>query len=91
MLKLPSGPGEPKDAADTDHPTRKPTEYVQWIVETFSKPKEWVIDPFLGSGQTLIVCEASGRKCIGGELSAKFCSQIVARWESMTNAKAVKA
>ena len=79
------------EAADTDHPTRKPTEYVQWIVETFSKPKEWVIDPFLGSGQTLIVCEASGRKCIGGELSAKFCSQIVARWESMTNAKAVKA
>jgi ParB family transcriptional regulator, chromosome partitioning protein len=79
------------EAADTDHPTRKPTEYVQWIVETFSKPKDWVIDPFLGSGQTLMVCEASGRRCIGGELDPKFCSEIVARWEAMTKAEALKA
>jgi ParB family chromosome partitioning protein len=79
------------EAADTDHPTRKPTEYVQWIVETFSKPKEWVIDPFLGSGQTLMVCEAAGRRCIGGELDPKFCSEIVARWEAMTKREAVKA
>lgn len=79
------------EAEDTEHPTRKPTEYVQWIVETFSKPKEWVIDPFLGSGQTLMVCEASGRRCIGGELDTKFCSEIVARWESMTKSAALKA
>lgn len=79
------------EAEDTEHPTRKPTEYVQWIVETFSKPKEWVIDPFLGSGQTLMVCEASGRRCIGGELDPKFCSEIVARWEAMTKAQALKA
>lgn len=79
------------EADNTDHPTRKPTEYVQWIVETFSKPKEWVIDPFLGSGQTLMVCEASGRRCIGGELNPKFCSEIVARWETMSKSKAMKA
>lgn len=79
------------EAEDTEHPTRKPTEYVHWIVETFSKPKEWVIDPFLGSGQTLMVCEASGRRCIGGELDPKFCSEIVARWEAMTKAEALKA
>jgi ParB family chromosome partitioning protein len=78
------------EADDTDHPTRKPTEYIQWIVETFSKPSEWVIDPFLGSGQTLMVCEASGRRCVGGELDPKFCSAIVARWESMSNLKAEK-
>ena len=78
------------EAEDTDHPTRKPTEYVQWIVETFSKPNEWVVDPFLGSGQTLMVCEASGRRCIGGELDPKFCSEIVARGEAMTNLEAIK-
>lgn len=78
------------ESQDTDHPTRKPTEYVQWIVETFSRPKQWVIDPFLGSGQTLIVCEASGRRCVGGELDPGFCSAIVARWESMTSRKAEK-
>lgn len=79
------------EAEDTDHPTRKPTEFVQWVVETFSKPKQWVIDPFLGSGQTLVVCEASDRRCIGGELDPKFCSEIVARWEAMTKAEALKA
>jgi ParB family chromosome partitioning protein len=79
------------EASDTDHPTRKPTEYVQWIVETFSKPKQLVIDPFLGSGQTLMVCEAQGRRCIGGELDPKFCSEIVSRWEAMTKGEAVKA
>ncbi len=79
------------EAADTDHPTRKPTEYVQWVVDTFSKPKQIVIDPFLGSGQTLMVCEAQGRRCIGGELDARFCSEIVARWEAMAKSKAVKA
>jgi ParB family chromosome partitioning protein len=79
------------EAADTDHPTRKPTEYVQWIVETFSKPKQIVIDPFLGSGQTLMVCEASGRRCIGGELDPRFCSAIVSRWESMSSRTAEKA
>ena len=79
------------EAEDTEHPTRKPTEYVQWVVETFSNPKECVIDPFLGSGQTLVVCEASGRKCVGGEIDPKFCSEIVSRWEAMTKAKAVKA
>jgi ParB family chromosome partitioning protein len=78
------------ESDDTDHPTRKPTEYVQWIVDTFSKPKEWVIDPFLGSGQTLMVCEASGRRCVGGELDPKFCSQIVGRWEAMSKEKAEK-
>ena len=50
-----------------------------------------MIDPFLGSGQTLLVCEASGRRCIGGELDPKFCSEIVSRWEAMAKAKAVKA
>jgi ParB family chromosome partitioning protein len=78
------------EAADTDHPTRKPTEYVQWIVETFSKPKQLVIDPFLGSGQTLMVCEAQGRRCIGGELDPKFCSEIVARWEAISKGTAQK-
>ena len=79
------------EAEATDHPTRKPTEYMQWIVETFSKPKQVVIDPFLGSGQTLMVCEESGRRCIGGELDPKFCSEIVCRWESLTKKTAVKA
>lgn len=79
------------EAEDTEHPTRKPTEFVQWVVDTFSKPKQWVVDPFLGSGQTLMVCEASGRKCIGGELDPRFCSQIVGRWEALSKQTARRA
>lgn len=79
------------ESQDTDHPTRKPTKYVQWVVETFTKSGQLVIDPFLGSGQTLMVCEASGRRCVGGELDPKFCSQIVSRWESLTKQTGRKA
>lgn len=78
------------ESDETDHPTRKPAEFVHWIVDTFTKPGEFVVDPFLGSGQTLVVCEASGRKCVGGELDPKFCSWIVSRWETMTGRKAEK-
>jgi len=79
-----------EETPDTDHPTRKPASYIRWIIETFSEEGDTVIDPFLGSGQTLVVSEAMGRKCIGGELSPKFCSSIIARWEAMTGRKASK-
>ena len=78
------------DSDDTEHPTRKPLEFVQWIVDTFSGIGQLVIDPFLGSGQTLMVCEASERRCIGGEIDTRFCSEIIARWESISGEDAVK-
>ena len=39
-----------------------------------------VLDPFLGSGSTLIACEETGRICYGVELDEKFCDVIVKRY-----------
>ncbi len=76
------------ETTDTTHTTRKPTAYMQWVMKSFTDKDDLVIDPFLGSGQTLIVAEAMGRRCIGGELDPKFCGKIISRWEQQTKQKA---
>ena len=50
-----------------------------------------VLDPFMGSGSTLIACERTGRISAGIELDPRYCDVIVARWEAFTELKAEKA
>jgi DNA modification methylase len=47
-----------------------------------------VLDPFLGSGTTLIAAEQLGRTCYGMELSPQYCDVIVERWQNLTGEKA---
>ena len=47
-----------------------------------------ILDPFLGSGSTLIAAEKTNRKCYGMELDPKYCDVIVKRWEDFTGKKA---
>jgi DNA modification methylase len=49
-----------------------------------------LLDPFLGSGTTLIAAEQLGRKCYGMEISPQYCDVIVKRWEALTGRKAVR-
>jgi site-specific DNA-methyltransferase (adenine-specific) len=48
-----------------------------------------IIDPFLGSGSTLIACEKTGRVCAGIELDPKFADVIVQRWVDYTGIEEV--
>lgn len=66
------------------HKGRKPINLMKHIVEMFTKQDETVIDPFLGTGTTLIACELTGRVCIGAELSVEYCESIIKRWERLT-------
>jgi hypothetical protein len=75
---------------ETTHTTRKPSEFMAYVIETFSDKADTVVDPFLGSGQTLLTCEKMGRRCFGGEIDPKFCENIIARWEAMTGREARK-
>lgn len=47
-----------------------------------------VLDPFCGSGSTLIACEKTNRKCYGMEIDPHYCDVIIKRWEEFTGNKA---
>jgi DNA modification methylase len=68
------------------HATPKPVQMIERIIKSSSQKK--VIDPFLGSGSTLIACEKTNRKCYGMEIDAHYCDVIVKRWEDYTGKKA---
>lgn len=67
-------------------PVALPAEYIQAV----TKENEIVIEPFCGSGTTLIACEQLGRKCYAMELEPKYVAVIIDRWEQLTGGKAVK-
>ena len=66
------------------HPTMKPVALFAKAVENSTKSGETVLDPFLGSGTTLIACEQLGRTCYGMEISPQYCQVIIDRWEKFT-------
>lgn len=71
-----------------EHPTMKPVELVRQMVENSSRPSEIVYDPFLGSGTTILACEALGRACYGCEISPEYADVVIARWEQATGKSA---
>ena len=72
------------------HPTMKPVELVGRLMANSSKPGWAVLDPFLGSGTTLIAAEQLGRICYGTELDPHNCDIILKRWEDLTGQEAVR-
>jgi hypothetical protein len=69
------------------HPNQKPVGLFRRIFVDF--PFSTCLDPFLGSGSTLVACELSDRKCYGLELSPAYCDVIVTRWQNLTGKQAV--
>jgi len=77
------------DANETrGHRGQKPLTMLVWLLEKFSEPADWVVDPFLGSGTTLLAAERTGRRCIGAEKDPAYCQQIIAAWQEVTGMKA---
>jgi DNA modification methylase len=60
------------------------------ILEEFTAEGAVILDPFLGSGTTLIACEQAGRACYGVEFEPGYCDIIIERWERLTGREAVK-
>ncbi|WHZ12182.1 MAG: Adenine-specific methyltransferase [Burkholderiaceae bacterium] len=73
------------------HPTMKPVELVERALRNSSRPGNVVLDPFGGSGTTLIAAEKSGRIARLIELDPKYADVIVRRWEDYTGKKAAPA
>ena len=69
-----------KPKKNGDHPTMKPVPLVAYPIKNSSMSNCIVLDPFGGSGSTLIACEQTNRVCHTIELDEKFCDVIVKRF-----------
>jgi len=75
-----------RDATNDLHPTQKPVALAANALKNHTAAS--VLDPFLGSGTTLIAAAQLGRRCFGLEISPAYCDVIVKRWENLTGKKA---
>ena len=81
---------EERPASSPEHPTIKPLPLCERAIENSSQPNDVVIDPFLGSGTTLIAAERTGRRCFGMEIDPSYCGLVLQRWEAFSGQTATK-
>jgi DNA modification methylase len=74
--------------ANREHPAMKPVELVERAIRNSSKSRDTILDPFAGSGTTVIACEKTGRHARVIELDPRYCNVVVRRWEAFTGRKA---
>jgi len=80
--------------ADDDfsvHPTVKPIRMVMDALLDVTETGDLVLDPFLGSGTTLLAAERTRRRCVGVEIEPAYVDLAIRRWQEMTGGKAVHA
>lgn len=73
------------------HATPKPVEMMQRIMRSSLPRGGLCLEPFAGSGSTLIGAEQTGRRCYTMELQPKYCDVTVKRWQTLTGREAVHA
>jgi DNA modification methylase len=74
----------PRPNANTHHPTTKPTALIRPMVVASSQANEVVVEPFSGSGATLMATVATGRTFRGTELDGGYTDVACARWQAAT-------
>ena len=77
-----------KPVSNDLHPTMKPVELVERAIRNSSKSRDTLLDPFGGSGSTLIACEKAGRQARLIELEPKYCDVIVRRYQEFSGKEA---
>lgn len=70
------------------HPTVKPVQMIADAIKDVSKRGDIVLDPFGGSGSTLIAAHKTGRRGFLGEIDPIYCDRIIARWEAFAHDEA---
>jgi DNA modification methylase len=78
-----------KPARNDLHPTMKPVALVERAIRNSSKQRDTVLDPFGGSGTTMIAAERTGRRAVLLELDPAYADVIVRRWQEATGGTAV--
>lgn len=73
------------------HPTVKPTALVADAIQDVSNRGDLVLDPFLGSGTTVLAAEKTGRRARGIEYEPRYVDCAIRRWQDMTGRQAMLA
>lgn len=81
---------ENKPQRSDDHPTMKPVALFGAQITNSSRDGDIVLDPFGGSGTTMVACEQLGRRAYMMELDPHYCDVILSRWEKLSGRQAVK-
>jgi DNA modification methylase len=75
----------PRPKASPDHPTSKPVQLVEAMIRNSTRTGEIVLDPYVGSGSTLIAAERLGRRCFGLDIDSRYVDVALRRWEAFTS------
>lgn len=73
------------------HPTVKPIRMVMDALLDVTSPGDLVLDPFLGSGTTLLAAERTRRRFVGAEIEPHYVDLVIRRWQEMTGGQAIHA
>lgn len=73
------------------HPTVKPIRMVMDALLDVTSPGDLFLDPFLGSGTTLLAAERTRRRCVGVEIEPRYVDLAIRRWQEMTGGQAIHA
>lgn len=79
-----------RPARSEEHPTMKPVALLSYLMMNSSQAGDVVLDPFSGSGSTLIACVQTGRVGRLMEIDARYCDVIVRRWEAFSGERATR-
>jgi DNA modification methylase len=71
-----------------EHPTPKPVPLLEELIRASAPSRGLILDPFAGSGPTLIAAERTGRTCLAVEIERRYCDIALARWEALTGQQA---
>ena len=82
---------EDKPARNEEHPTMKPVKLFQRLIKNSSKEDDAVLDPFGGSGTTIIACEKLNRTAYVNEIDPHYCDVIRKRWTKWAEENGVDA
>ena len=75
---------EDRPMRSIEHPTMKPVPLFARLIRNSSRPGDVVLDPFAGSGTTVVACERMGRRARVLELDPHYADVILRRWEDET-------
>jgi DNA modification methylase len=80
----------PEADLTSQHPTPKPVTMIADAILDVTKPRDLVLDVFLGSGSTLMAAESTGRICRGIEMDPLYVDLTIRRWQRQTGKAAVR-